>query len=351
MIKRQSTIAGVALLVALTISSCGAKPKEESAVPPPNSAEASEATPDPSPSPGGVTEETSPASSETPSANPEPPLAESPEPPLAETPEPESQEPKSEEKRSGGPLKDGISAFQDKEYRKAYELLFPLALQGNAKAQSYIGLLFMYSYDSQSPVEIDAEKAASWFRKAAAQGEPSAMYYLGELYHSCRQPFCSEEEGLSWYEKAAKLGSVESQLAIGLYYYQKPFLPGAEQQALYWLGQAAKNGSFEGRIALGKAYLGTGPVTADYSKALSYLSDVVNSDSTKPVDTDISEGKYLLGTMYAQGLGVQKNEAKAFELFQAAIKEFKEAQDAGHAGNKEVADLAQKAMEQLGVGR
>jgi TPR repeat protein len=347
-IKRQSTIAGVALLVALTISSCGAKPKEESAVPPPNSAEASEATPAPSPSPGGGTEETPPASSETPSANPQLPLAETPEP---EGQEPKSQEPKSEEKRSGGPLKDGISAFQDKEYRKAYELLFPLALQGNAKAQSYIGRLFMYSYDSQSPVEIDAEKAASWFRKAAAQGEPSAMYYLGELYHSCRQPFCSEEEGLSWYEKAAKLGSVESQLAIGLYYYQKPFLPGAEQQALYWLGQAAKSGSFEGRIALGKAYLGTGPVTADYSKALSYLSDVVNSDSTKPVDTDISEGKYLLGTMYAQGLGVQKNEAKAFELFQSAIKEFKEAQDAGHAGNKEVADLAQKAMEQLGVGR
>ncbi|MFM6573081.1 MAG: hypothetical protein ACKPJE_28650 [Microcystis panniformis] len=55
--------------------------------------------------------------------------------------------------------------------------------------------------------------------------------------------------------------------------------------------------------------------------------------------------------MYAGGLGVKKDEAKAFQLYQAAIRESREAIAAGFAGNEEVEKQAREAMETLGVGR
>lgn len=65
-----------------------------------------------------------------------------------------------------GPLDDGKTAFDRKDYKTALTLLLPLADQGNAEAQEKIGEMYEYGYAvNRNPVE-----AMKWLRLAADQG-------------------------------------------------------------------------------------------------------------------------------------------------------------------------------------
>ena len=65
-----------------------------------------------------------------------------------------------------GPLEDGEAAFDHKDYTVAIGLLRPLADQGDADAQTYVGLIYDHGYG----VPQNYAEAVSWYRKAADQG-------------------------------------------------------------------------------------------------------------------------------------------------------------------------------------
>lgn len=341
--RRPSAIAGVALFIGATLAGCGSPATNVGVAP--------------SPSPGGApqVEEPLPGEAKNQEAGQgSQSLAPSNEPavnnidPGDELPsEPAPPSPKD-------PLEEGILSFEEKKLERAYELLMPLALKGNAKAQSYIGQFFLYDQSNHvvtSPVNVNIETAVTWLQKSQAQGEPSAMYHLGQLYRSCRETYCSQDEALRWFEKAANLDHAPSQYELGLHYYNVPFLPESTEKSLYWLTQAADGGSYQAKIFLGKVYLGSAISDPNYAKAYTYLAEVVSSQNVKPINTDTSEAKYLLGKMYADGLGLPKDAVKAFELYQSAIRESREARGAGFYGNEEVEKKAREAMETLGVER
>ncbi len=77
---------------------------------------------------------------------------------------------------------DYAAAFQRGDYATAIRDLRPLAEQGNAEAQHYLG--FMYFKGLGVP-EDDAE-AMKWFRKAAEQGHAGAQHNLGFMYFKGR---------------------------------------------------------------------------------------------------------------------------------------------------------------------
>ena len=60
----------------------------------------------------------------------------------------------------------GISAFQKEDYATALKEFKPLAEQGNAEAQIYIGVIYDFGYD----VLEDDKEAVKWYRLAAEQG-------------------------------------------------------------------------------------------------------------------------------------------------------------------------------------
>ena len=72
----------------------------------------------------------------------------------------------------------GIAAYYRQDYATAYRLLRPLADQGNANAQTKLGLI----YGLGLGVPEDDAAAVSWFRKAADQGHAPAQYTLGFMY-------------------------------------------------------------------------------------------------------------------------------------------------------------------------
>ena len=75
---------------------------------------------------------------------------------------------------------EGIAAYTGSDYAKAVAELKPLADQGSADAQHYMGLMSHYGYGTAK----DQTVAANWFRKAAVQGDPRSQYYLGKMYEA-----------------------------------------------------------------------------------------------------------------------------------------------------------------------
>ena len=73
---------------------------------------------------------------------------------------------------------DGYNAFQRGDYQTAFREWRPLANQGDAAAQSNLGLMYEYG----SGVLKDYKEAVKWYRKAAEQGYAKAQGNLGVLY-------------------------------------------------------------------------------------------------------------------------------------------------------------------------
>ncbi len=67
-----------------------------------------------------------------------------------------------------GPLEDFDAAYQHGDFAAAVQLLRPLADQGNALAQTSLGIM----YAQGQGIPQDDVQALFWFRKAADQGTP-----------------------------------------------------------------------------------------------------------------------------------------------------------------------------------
>jgi TPR repeat protein len=79
---------------------------------------------------------------------------------------------------AAGPLQTGIAAYNAHNYPVAAKLLLPLAEQGYARAQTYVG--FMYATGRGVPQDYIA--AARWYRHAGEQGVGVAQFMLGLMY-------------------------------------------------------------------------------------------------------------------------------------------------------------------------
>ena len=80
---------------------------------------------------------------------------------------------------TAGPLlEDAVAAYQRGDYATALRLWHPLAEQGDAEAQSHLGVMYE---SGQGGLRNDAE-AIKWYRKAAEQGDAVAQFNLGIMY-------------------------------------------------------------------------------------------------------------------------------------------------------------------------
>ncbi|VFU08195.1 tetratricopeptide repeat protein [Methylocella tundrae] len=79
---------------------------------------------------------------------------------------------------AGSRLREGMSAAAAHNYVKAAEIFLPLAVGGDARAQSYLG----YMYANGEGVPQNYMVSAGWYHCAAGQGFPNAQYMLGLMY-------------------------------------------------------------------------------------------------------------------------------------------------------------------------
>ena len=147
-------------------------------------------------------------------------------------------------------LEDAKGAIKNNEFEKAYGLLYPLAEENNAEAQTILGSLYI----NGQGVEQNYTKGLSLIMNAgrmgyepariralgsclelAKQGDAAAMYNVGYM---CLNKWGGEmdpNDCIGWLETAAKLGHIRSGNVLSQIYTKNSYgiIPD-EEKASYW---------------------------------------------------------------------------------------------------------------------
>ena len=164
-------------------------------------------------------------------------------------------------------LKRGTTAFQSGKYKTAFAILKPIAEDGNANAQTMLGLM----YDSGEGVSLDSAEAANWFRLAAEQGHPIAQVNLGSMKFEGRGTSQSYQSAAYWFSKAAEQGNVRAQLNLGVCYANGQGVIRDYLSAARWFEAAAIQGDVTAQFNLGKMYLSGDGLIQDSAAAAEWL--------------------------------------------------------------------------------
>jgi uncharacterized protein len=181
-------------------------------------------------------------------------------------------------------LVQGIQAYEELDFIRAYEILLKFAEIGETEAQKIIG--HMYSFGQY--VEQDDFEAIKWYRLAAEQGDrvaqnnlasylidenigeaikwyiasaeqnlPFAQEALGDIYSNkfpgCEQ-YRDDYEAINWYKKAAKNGFVTACHRIAEIWCSSLNIPNDYSQAHKWFQLAAERGYAPSQLLLSRAY-------------------------------------------------------------------------------------------------
>jgi hypothetical protein len=93
-------------------------------------------------------------------------------------------------------------------------------------------------------VQLDKEKAAALYRRAADWGHSSAQYCLGVLYSNGEGVDRDEVEAAAWFHKAAEQGNPDAQVSLGLAYKTGSGVPQDSAQGAMWLRRAGEKEDF-----------------------------------------------------------------------------------------------------------
>jgi uncharacterized protein len=134
-----------------------------------------------------------------------------------------------------GPLEDGATALSRGEYATAEAIFRPLANNGDAAAQYFLGTMYLEGHE----VPRRRTVAAQWYRKAAKQGYRSAQAALGELYYGGYGVPQSNAKAMHWWQKAADKGDTGAQNSLGIMHEKGISVPVNLVLAYKWYSLAA----------------------------------------------------------------------------------------------------------------
>ncbi len=192
-----------------------------------------------------------------------------------------------------------LPMFADKEL----DALRAKAEGGDARAQCELGKCLPFN---------DAPESAKWFLKSAEQGDAEAQYFLGRWYCSGQGVPKDSTKAVEWYRKSAEQGNADAQYELD----QMLFMHnnrGDYAEALGWYIKSTEGGSTLAVLPIGEIYYFGLGVPTDPVKAAKWWRNVAGETSELAC-----EAKILLGLLYQSGEGVEKDYAKALELYKKA---------------------------------
>ncbi|MCA9839559.1 MAG: sel1 repeat family protein [Trueperaceae bacterium] len=217
---------------------------------------------------------------------------------------------------------DGLNAYQAENYALALQEFLPLAVDGNAEAQLYVG----YIYDAALGVEQNLEIAFQWYQKAADAGLAQAQYNLGVLYYNGDGVAEDDAEALYWLKQAALQGHSGAFYVLGIMVEEGYGVDVDMQMALFNYYVSATLGKEQANEAITRVSASLSKVEQNeamiagagflYSLAeyeLAWESFVPFAQADNP------EAAYYLGLMLRNGEGVSQNYAAAAEWYQKAV--------------------------------
>jgi uncharacterized protein len=113
-----------------------------------------------------------------------------------------------------------------------------LAKQGDARAQTSLGLMYARGYG----VAKNMVTARRWWNFAASQNDPGAQYNLGVIYAEGDGVPQDYPQAMRWLNLAAQRGHVQAQHNLGLLYHEGKGVERDPVKAYFWMKVAALQG-------------------------------------------------------------------------------------------------------------
>lgn len=203
----------------------------------------------------------------------------------------------------------GLAAFRGGDYGLALSELKPLAQQGEAQAQFYLGV----SYQKGWGVIADTAKAAQWYRRAAEQGMTKAQHNLALLYLRGEGLEADPGKAREWFERAARQGDMRAAHELGLMYFRGDGVQRDFGQARGWWQKAADAGEASAAYDLGILYRrGQGGVPRDVAASIKLW--------TQAARAGLAVAQNALGACYLNGDGVDADPIEAWAWFRLAAQ-------------------------------
>lgn len=174
-----------------------------------------------------------------------------------------------------------------------------------------------------------ADKAVTWFKKAAKQGEVGATYYYGYLMFNGQGMVQDKKGGIKLLQSAADKDFIMAYYQLGRIYYEGDGTDQDYKKAVEYLRKAAESKNYKAKWLLGLCYLNGNGVKQDYYFATQLLADAAPSHQKelKQLLADDKEGTF---TQYLYGMKkyyVEKD-------YDAAISYFKKVDKAKNVAGK-----------------
>jgi len=134
----------------------------------------------------------------------------------------------------------------EQDFKEAAIWYEKLAKQGDARAQTSLGLMYARGYG----VAKNLDTARKWWSFAAAQNDPGAQFNLGVIYSGGEGVEPDYPQAVQWLNRASQRGHVQAQRNLGLLYYEGKGVERDPVRAYYWLKVAALQGDDASEEAL-----------------------------------------------------------------------------------------------------
>jgi uncharacterized protein len=180
-------------------------------------------------------------------------------------------------------------------------------------------------YRSGLGVDQNKVEAIVWYRKAAKQENPNAMFNLGTAYYNGDGVGVDETTAYAWFLLAQQLGSLPATDAamrmkdeagrlesdalekIGDMYQKGDELPRRSSEAINWYRKAAENGDGRVQIKLANLLLQNQGASPDFVEAHRLCE--------KAASLRYSPGAYCMGQIYDHGWGVGRDLQQAAKWY------------------------------------
>lgn len=207
---------------------------------------------------------------------------------------------------SAGDFEAGLIAYNNKQYSKALAEWYPLAKDNDAKAEYYMGVMYI----NGQGLPLDLKEGVIWLQQSANRGYADAQYELGQMYISGQGVKQNLDQGARWLLTAARRGHAGAQFNFGLLYQQGKVPLSSNLVAVYkqsnsedfnfqqagkWYLAAADQGHGAAQNNLAFLYL--------HGKGLEQSDDSAFRWFNEAAGQGVADAQYNLGLLYEQGKG------------------------------------------------
>jgi len=210
------------------------------------------------------------------------------------------------------PFQQGMQYWRKQDWNNAFKCLKPAAEAGDINAQAYLSVC----YDVGLGVEKNSELMIYWASKSALSGNALAQSMLGDAYRLGNGVRQDAQQAFYWYKKAAGQGNLTATHNLGWCYENGFGVKADEKQALEWYRRSVELGNDDSQKEVNRLTVSANDLNAqgdkffaaeNYTEALKFYRQAAEAGHAGAQNS--------MGWCYQKGYGVKQDSAEAFRWY------------------------------------